>query len=301
LKTDKFPATWTIKTLMDSWYSHLREMVSNVETDLPFDRLCFQAQTDPAYSDIVNRWSIMDPRTKEDAWVSLTELASKAKNEMMPVCVRCGECCKKGSPTLSAEDLKLLKEERIPWGELLTLRKGEPVHSNVTDEAFYLEDEKIKIRETLGNKVCTFFLDGDKSCTIHKYKPVQCRAQACWDESLAEQQAKLPSLTRKMIFADIPPVLELIDEHERRCSFTSFEKAFNELSKTKGDSIDEILSMLAFDEHIREFALKELNIPKETMNLLFGRPLTTFAKLFGFKVQKSDDGTRTLLPLKEDG
>ena len=53
----------------------------------------------------------------------------EATQELLPTYVGCGECCRKSAPTLGQEDLVLLREEALPWAELVTLREGEPARS----------------------------------------------------------------------------------------------------------------------------------------------------------------------------
>ena len=298
---DVKPSEWDLKALIESWHAYLGAMIEEQKLDLPFERLCFQSQTDPRYGDIIGRWSKMDGAEREAAWAALLGIAEQGREEMLPICVRCGECCTAGSPTLTVEDLELLGDEGIAWSDLVTIRRGEPAHSRIAGEAFYLAEEKVKIREKPGTKVCVLYDDATKSCAAHPHKPAQCRAQACWDPTLAAQQATMQALTRYDIFKDVEVILKTIEKHEERCDFERFRKAFELLRETRGENIDEIIGMLAFDEHTREFAVSELGVPEDGLDLVFGRRLTDRLRLFGFYVAEGEDGTRMLLPLPSAG
>jgi Fe-S-cluster containining protein len=220
----------------------------------------------------------------------------KTKGEPLPICRQCGECCRGASPTLMLEDLELLRDERIPWRNLMTLRVGEPAHSPLTNEAFFLAEERIKIREKTGKKECVFLIGETNLCSIYPNRPMQCRAQACWDPKLALDLAEEPCLTRRDIFRDVKVLIELLDEHDRRCSFDKLKNAFDELKQSKGKTIDQAVELLAFDDHFRNFIKETLNIPEDTVELVFGRSLADRVRLFGFRVETDADGTHTLMP-----
>ena len=42
-------------------------------------------------------------------------------------CIRCGACCRSGSPTLHVEDVSLVIDGVIPIASLYTIRRGEVV------------------------------------------------------------------------------------------------------------------------------------------------------------------------------
>ncbi len=298
--SDNTPSDWNLKMLVEQWHAHLRSLIDDKKTELPFERLCFQSQTDPRYAEILSGWSSMDAAARADAWQTLVSLADAARDEMLPICVRCGSCCTAGSPALTADDLELLGEEGIAWSHLVTLRRGEPAHSLITGEAFLLPEERVKLREKPGGKVCLLYDEAHKSCAVHEHKPSQCRAQACWEPELANQQRVQPPLTRRDIFQGMAVLLEVIDRHEARCDFAKFTAAFDTLRQTKGENIDQILDMLAFDEHVREFAVKEMGVPEDGLELVFGRGLTDRLRLFGFQAVSDADGSRVLRPLTDN-
>jgi Fe-S-cluster containining protein len=290
------PCTWTLEQLTRNLKDRLHQLVSENLSSLPTQRLFLQVEQDTAYQEIVKRWPKMDDLERLAAWKRLFECVSKHSQEVLPYCVRCGDCCRKSSPTLHLEDLELLQNNRIPWNLLDTLRRGEPVQSPFEEKLFFLLDERIKIREKDGSQECVL-LDGNGSgCLIYDNRPLQCRAQACWDEEPAKQLSKQAYLTRRDIFQDVELLLELIAEHDQRCSFDQLQGAFQQLQADSGESINALLELLRYEEHFRTFLAEQLNIPADTLNLIFGRSYAELVPLFGFRVEVDADGTRRLVP-----
>ena len=294
------PADWDLPTLLEQWHAHLKAMISTRVTDLPFERLRYQSQADPEYASIVAAWPTMTAERRVESWQRLVSLSDRARHELAPTCVRCGVCCEKGGPALAAEDIDLVRREQIPWPALMTVRVGEPVRSNASGQVFFLPEEKIKIREQRGGSACVLYSQETRSCSIQRFKPRECRMQACWDAEAMTEQAPGRPLSRESLFAGVEPLLGLIAEHERRCPFSEFWNMLEALGRSDGATVDQVLAMLAFDEHIRTFAHERLGIPEGAMDLLFSRALSERVHLFGLQVNKEDDGTRTLLPLSSD-
>lgn len=220
-------------------------------------------------------------------------------NKNRTECILCGECCRQGSPTLHREDLEILSRGAISQDRLVTLRKGEPVYSPYEEKPVYLHEERIKIREKPGTRECVF-LDPDTSrCTIYADRPAQCRAQACWDPGPAREIAGEPCLTRRDLLGEVDLLIELLDEHDSKCSFDKLEGAFDRLHKSGGESIDEVIDTLAFEDHFRHFVAERLDLRESALELLFGRSFSDMVGLFGFYVERKPDGTKLLLPLKK--
>jgi Fe-S-cluster containining protein len=292
------PATWTVDQLTSAWRGHLEQLAEQPGTGLPLKRILFQVEDTPIYREIAEGWEALDGAARTAAWSRLLASIEEGTRELLPTCVMCGECCRHSSPTLGQEDLELLREEKLPWAELVTLREGEPARSPFTGEPFYLPEERIKVREQPGTSACVF-LGANDECTIYADRPIQCRAQACWDPDAVRHIIEEPALTRREVFANVPPLLELIAEHDRRCSFERMRELFEELKESAGANIDAVIDLLAFDEHVRQFAVDQLPLPAEALGVLFGRPLAERVRLFGFTVEVAADGTRTLVPLAE--
>ncbi|MBW2532382.1 MAG: YkgJ family cysteine cluster protein [Deltaproteobacteria bacterium] len=293
------PTGWDRDALEAAFTAHLKTMVSEDADSAPLARVRYQALEDPACRELLAGWDELEPRERPDAWERLTEAAVTANRELLPTCIRCGTCCRRGSPTLLAEDLELVAGDLIPASALVTLRAGEPAHSPYAGSAFFLPEERIKLREKPGTSECVFFATGEgdeAACKIYKDRPTQCRAQACWDPDTAKQLAAEPHLGRRDVFAGVDTLLEMIAEHDDRCSFARLRAAFDDLHASGGEQVQPVIDLLAFEDHFRSFVAEKLGLPDATLDLVFGRPLYDRVRLFGFRVEIAEDGTRTLVP-----
>ncbi len=286
------PAMWDLEILNRNWVDHLENL--SRQSNVPFGRLRFQSEHDPAYLDAVRRWEAMDGAKRVGAWKSLIELSDRQVSEMLPSCVQCGECCRNGSPTLQLEDLDLFREEKLPADCLITIRRGEPVHSPIENKLAFLVDERIKIREKSSTSECVFWDGATSLCSIYANRPIQCRAQACWDPSRAEELASQPYLTRNDIFRGVEVLMGLIVEHDKRCGFEQIQAAFKRLEETRGETVDEVLEILAYEEHFRDFVSEQLNIPQNIMDLVLGRSFEELVAVFGFRASREADGSKCL-------
>lgn len=294
-----FPADWDIDTLRSNWIEVLQSLTQDASVSLPLKRIQYQVERSPLYQDIMARWGDMGGEERFAAWKNLLEQSGRVIQEVLPVCVLCGECCRKGSPTLQLEDLELLKAGKIPWDQLYTIRRGQPVHSPFSNDVSFLVDERVKIREKQATRECVFFDHATDQCLVYADRPAQCRAQACWDPTVAEDLSKQPYLTRRDVFANIELLLDLIAEHDRRCSFDALKESFERLGASKGETIDEVLGILAYEDHFRNFLAEQLKIPPQNLDLVFGKSLAELVPLFGFRVEDRPDGSRCLVPEQE--
>lgn len=217
----------------------------------------------------------------------------QAPAEHPGVCQRCGTCCRRSSPTLHLQDLARVQAEQIPWSHLVTLRRGEPVRSPFEAQPFELEEEQIKLRERPGGHTCSLLDDSSATCLIYVQRPVQCRAQTCWDPTEAEDLAETAHLTRQHLLASFPTIWALVEEHERRCAFSTLSTCIDALRSEQGDP-QPALELLCFDESCRELAQQKLAVPEAALDLLFGRRLDQLVALFGLQVARDPQGIRTL-------
>jgi Fe-S-cluster containining protein len=292
-------ASWDAKTMEEKWSEHLVSLAGAGGSGMPEKRVRYQVERDPVVTDIRARWAGMSGEQRVQGWTRLLECCDLNLKEMFPICVSCGDCCREGSPTLLVDDIELLGEDKIRWEQLVTLRKGEPAFSPFSNQPIYLHAEMIKLRQKKGSSECIFFDGENDSCTIYADRPTQCRVQACWDPEMAKQVANLPLLSRRRLLDGVAPMLALIGEHDKRCSFDAMRDMFEELKKTEGKNVDDVLGLLGFDDHVRQFAREQLSVPEGVLELLFGRPLADRVKLFGFRVDRGADGTSTLMPEPE--
>ena len=205
-------------------------------------------------------------------------------------CIRCGECCLGSSPTLQIADVSLVYDRFIERGNLYTIRLGELVRDNIRGELRVTDKEIIKIKEKEKNRGCIYYDEKAKACTIYEYRPIQCKALACWDESEFMRVYARPKVDRRDIIRD-KIVLGLMNEHNKRCSYSELDKCVRKIEQEGEEAVGEILEALRFDHHIRAFTSKKLGIDLSEMDFLFGRPLTQTITMFGLKVIKNSDGS----------
>ncbi len=205
-------------------------------------------------------------------------------------CIRCGECCLGSSPTLQIADVSLIYDGFIERGDLYTIRFGELVRDNIRGELRVTDKEIIKIKEKEKNLGCIYYDEKAKACTIYEYRPIQCKALACWDESEFMRVYARPKVDRKDIIRD-KIILGLMKEHDKRCSYSELDKDIRQIEQEGETAIGRILEALRFDQHIRTFTSKKLGIDSSEMDFLFGRPLTQTITMFGLKVIKKSDGS----------
>ncbi len=221
------PSAWNAEQFRAKWFDFLESLVKEEASSLiPSRRIRYQIEQTQVFQEIVSGWGTMDGSHRLDAWKRLLLSAEEACREILPACAQCGECCRLGSPTLHEEDLPLLQSGKIPWEQLITLRKGEPARSPFDGMPFVLPEEKIKIREKKGQSECAFLNSETDQCSIYADRPLQCRAQACWDPMPARDTAELPFLLREHVFKGVDLILEIIAEHENRCGFAALSEAF---------------------------------------------------------------------------
>jgi Fe-S-cluster containining protein len=213
-------------------------------------------------------------------------------------CIRCGECCLKGSPTLQLEDLNRLKKGLIGKKDLYTIRKGELVKDNINEGLVVTKTELVKVREREGeSRGCIFYDDPGKACTIYEHRPSQCAALKCWDTSEFLEVFQGPKLMRKQAIGE-RVLLGLIEEHERRCGYVLLEKLVGEIEVKGEAAVEQILDLLKFDYHLRPFVADKLGLNPEEMDFFFGRPLTETITMFGLRVVQEPDGSFILTKIK---
>ena len=213
-------------------------------------------------------------------------------------CIRCGECCLKGSPTLQAADLNLVKNALIGKEALFTIRKGELVKDNINEGLVITKIELVKVREReREGRGCIFYDDPGKACTIYEHRPMQCAALKCWDTTEFLEVFQGPKLRREQVIEN-QVLLGLMEEHDRRCSYALLEKLVGEIGSKGEEAVEEILDLLRFDYLLRPFVADKLGLNPEEMDFFFGRPLTETIAMFGLQVVQAPDGSFILTKIK---
>lgn len=234
-----------------------------------------------------------ETRTQEEIWKQVRERLLEAAYATRPYCVKCGECCSNGSPTLSTDDMNLFESRTLKPNDVFTLRKGETVFDSRLETSVPNELERIKIRETPVEKTCIFYQKWNRECSIYDQRPEQCRIQECWAPNSVAYTRKSP-LNRRRLFEAAGDIWKIIEKHEERCSYEDLSREISRLAATKGQTVENILEFLSFDHHVREFVSEKLGIGAETLDLLFGRPLKDSLKFYGLTLDERKDGTFVL-------
>lgn len=193
------------------------------------------------------------------------------------------------------EDLGHLKSGRIKVHDLVTLRIGELIRDNINNKLVINAQELIKIREKKVGGGCTYYDEKNRVCNIYEHRPVQCSAQACWDEKEFMRAYDGPKPVRKDVFDDAI-LLRLMEAHEKKCSYRALETLVRQIETEGEKAVQAIIELLRFDHQIRPFVSKKMEIDLKEMGLLFGRPLTETILMFGLQVTREPDGSFFLSP-----
>lgn len=196
-------------------------------------------------------------------------------------CKRCGTCCQKGGPSFHIEDRALVEEGFIPAKHLYTIREGEPVRDNITGRIVYAASDMIKIKSRNEDWTCCFYDETEKKCAVYEYRPLECRLLNCRDTGEIEKVFGIKLLARKDVFGEAGGLLELVTEHDRRCSFVKIRKLIDE-QKDREEKIlsAELTELIEYDKIMREIVVKKGQLDPELLDFLFGRPLSVVINNF---------------------
>ena len=205
-------------------------------------------------------------------------------------CIRCGECCLKSSPTLHADDLRLIKEGRILKRHLYAIRPGELVRDNIQHQLKITEIELVKVKEKGVGQGCIYYDHEGKVCRIYEHRPSQCSAFLCRDDRAFVRVYESPKLDRKGIIQD-KALSDFIEQHEKKCGYHELEKLVMRIEAEGEKAVDGILSLLKFDHELRPLVSEKMGVAAGEMDLIFGRPLAETIAMFGLQVIKQPDGS----------
>ncbi|MEJ2363430.1 MAG: YkgJ family cysteine cluster protein [Deltaproteobacteria bacterium] len=274
----------------------LRQILVKLQVESHYDQVIPLVKREPGYRELNNSWQEMKPPVRRQKWNELMERAIQIAYSTRPYCLRCGECCRLGSPSLHLEDAELLARGLISTRQIYTLRRGEPVSLNVEGKLGTLPSELIKFKEDQEQGYCRFYSEDQKSCDIYKNRPSQCRFQQCWNPEALESRWREQKLTRRDIVKDDQDLMELLELHDERCNPERLNHLFIQLHNT-GDMtvLDQVLEILRQDLAIRSLATTKLNRHPEELDFLLGRPLAEIVRSYGLRVEKDQDGIYHLL------
>ena len=285
------------KEFLAAVQSALRQILIKLNVEDHYDQAIAQMKREVIYRDLNNTWEGLKPAARGQKWQELLERLVQIAYATRPYCLRCGECCRLGSPSLHLEDADLLAQGLISTQQIYTLRRGEPVRFNIEGRLGLLPAELIKIKQDPLNHHCMFYSEEQKNCSIYQHRPLQCRVQECWNAEALERLWRQDKLTRRDLLQDDQESLDLLELHDERCKLEKIDGAFTQLHES-GDLkiLTQVLDILRQDTAIRVFVKQKLNREDEELDFLLGRPLIEIVRLYGMRVEKDGDGVYHLVP-----
>ncbi|MEW6266693.1 MAG: YkgJ family cysteine cluster protein [Thermodesulfobacteriota bacterium] len=264
------------------WPRLLTAIMAEIRSPADPAGLADRLRRDELFTALLQSWDKMPFPAQARAWEMIQSRLREEAIKSRPFCIRCGECCRRGSPPLLPQDLPALAEGHIARSDLMTLRRGEPAYSNWEEKKVLLPVEQVKLREVPGGRTCLFLGPGDDACLIYPNRPHQCRIMDCWDPSRFERLRNLPVLTRGDLIGRDHQLGRLIEHHEERCGLPDLAQRLTQAAAGDGIAADEALDAVLFDLHVREFAAEKFSLPWTEMIFFFGRPLTVVIKGLGY-------------------
>ena len=274
----------------------LRQILVKLHVEGHYDQVITLVKREPYYRELNNTWEEIKPSARSQKWYELMERLIQIAYSTRPYCLRCGECCRLGSPSLHLKDAELLARGLISTRQVYTLRRGEPVRLNIEAKLGTLPSELIKFKEDQEKGYCRYYSENQNSCVLYEDRPLQCRFQQCWNPEALEKLWQEQKLTRRDILENDQDLVELLELHDERCDPARLNHLFIQLHNTRDMTVlDQVLEMLRQDVAIRSLATTKLNRHEEELDFLLGRPLAEIARSYGFRVEMDQDGVYHLV------
>jgi Fe-S-cluster containining protein len=202
-------------------------------------------------------------------------------------CRRCGTCCKKGGPCFHLEDKILIEKGIILSKYLYTVREYELCYDNVRESILPAASDIIKIKGQKNSLACIFFNEKENECTIYDNRPLECRALKCWDTREIEKIYSKNRLTRKDLLSNVEGLWDLVEDHQKQCSYEKLTLFIDILKKGQKDKgLKGILDIIKYDAKIRELVVQKGGLDPEMTDFIFGRPITETIGVYGFKIKE---------------
>jgi Fe-S-cluster containining protein len=276
--------------------SALRQVLISLQVEEHFDRIIHQVRQELWYQNLEGTWEILNSQVRARQWKILMSRLAQMAYSTRPYCVRCGECCIHGSPSLHLGDAGLVNQGILSPQDLYTLRKGERVKLNVEGKLGLAQQEVIKIREKPENGQCIFYLEQGRKCAIYEHRPLQCQLQACWDPEPMKKLWHQEKLSRRHLLQDDQALQKLIHAHDERCRPEELDAAFSRIHQDGDETaLDRVLEMLRFDTSFRAVLVENGGFRVEELDFYFGRALQEIVRAYGFRVDRDEDGTYHLV------
>ncbi|MFH2005214.1 MAG: YkgJ family cysteine cluster protein [bacterium] len=283
------------------WQEALQEFMERIGVPERLGEAAASVRRDPAWTGLAVDWITLPTVIRQTRYGELLSALERAGYATRQECLRCGDCCRGASPSLFLDDLRLLTEGVVKRSQIFTLRRGEAVSLPAPLGTMVLRDETIKLREHPETGYCLFFDDDENHCGIYFDRPLQCRAQACWDTQVIEHAVKHEErLSRAHVLSPDEPVAEALLAHEAHCALEPIADAFAAVAQGEEQALELILDALAYDAQLRPLLVDKLPLPADELDFVFGRPLSRVVEMYGVRVAPQPDGSFELVPLAAD-
>lgn len=287
--------------LEQRWTTLLAELIAQCSSPALPDDLARGLRGDPEFMALIQGWENMPSAAQANAWNMIQDRLWSAVVASRPFCLRCGECCRRGSPVIYDQDRPSLAGGHITRADLLTLRPGETAFSNREQRLVVLSLEQVKIKEAPDGRTCIFLSPTGEACLIYDHRPFQCRIMECWDPSRFQTLLTLPPVTRLDLLGRDNPLSEIIIRHDERCRPEALKEALESIRAEAPKTFDAGLELILYDLHVREFVMEKFNLSEKEMDFFFGRPLAVLCPGFGYVLEAGTDGQPTLRRLDTTG
>jgi Fe-S-cluster containining protein len=212
-------------------------------------------------------------------------------NESISDCRRCGTCCKKGGPTLHAQDRKLVENGAIPLRYLVTIRRGEIVRDPEGGNLIRADSEMIKLKGSGAGWTCILFDESENRCTEYDRRPTECRAMACWDTTDIRKAMASPRLCRRDLLSGVEGLWDLIEDHEQRCSVLQVALLSEPICGGSEKAGKDLMEMLGYDRALRDLLVGKGTDP-DHLEFFLGRPLDRLLDGFGLRLVRDGGKVR---------
>jgi len=205
----------------------------------------------------------------------------------MNACKQCGTCCLKGGPTLHSDDRPLIRSGVLALGDLVTIRRHEPVLSPLTNALEHARQEFVRVRGSAGSWRCPFLTEA-LTCGIYSQRPLECRALACWDTAAIEALIYRDVLTRLDLIPTDAPLREEMIRHETACPHERFAALAIEYGKNGNQRVPPALrAMIEQDLEIRHAAVCRHGLTRDEELFAFGRPFFLTLDAYGLELENT--------------
>ena len=287
--------------LEQRWPMLLAELIKDCNSPADPAVVAQDLREDRDFTALIQGWEDMPTAAQANAWIMIQDRLWSAALATRQYCLRCGECCRRGSPVIYDQDRPILAGGHLTRADLVTLRPGEPAFSNREQRLVVLDREQVKIKEAPDGRTCIFLSPSGEACLIYDHRPFQCHIMECWDPSRFQTLLTLPPVTRLDLLGRDNPLSEIMIRHDERCSPTALREALGAIREESPETGAAALELILYDLHVREFVGDKFDLPEGEMDFLFGRPLALLCRGFGYGLEAGTDEKPVLRRLDTPG